>query len=160
MKVSLDHYVGREVKAVKGIEAHAEAQEAVWEIVLEGDVAIVNYDDDYDTPDDALIGMKLETVVFDAGSTILHFGTRDQDGELLSSSKMHLDPMQYGINDPNREDIEGTVRPQATPFDPETPEHPDERVAEEPEEAPSPDAEQAAEGTPEAEGGTEQGQDV
>jgi hypothetical protein len=125
-------------------------------MVLEGDVRIVNYDDVYDMPDNALIGMKLETVVFDKGSTILHFGVRDQNGELLSSSQMHLDPTQYGINDPSREDIEGTVRPQAVPFEPETPAHPDERV----QEGLAGDAEEPAEDTPEAEGGTEQGQDV
>ena len=148
--ISLDHYVGRAVTAINYDTTPRE--EGAWELVLEGDVRIVNYDEEYELPDVALVGMKLETVILSNEATELHFGTRDQNGELLSSSLMRLDPMEYGIDDPGREDIEGVVRPQAGALrDLDVPAHPDERISEGPEEP--------AEATAEAEGGTEQGQD-
>ena len=154
MSVSLDHYVGRAIVSINSISADNDDdfQAGVWEIVLEGDVRIVNFDPEYEVPDDALIGMTLNKVAISKDETCVYFGTADNP----QASRMFLNPQEYGIDDPGREDTEGVVRPQAPDYrNLQVPPHPDERVAE----GPSGDAQEVAEGTSEAEGGTEQGDD-
>lgn len=130
--ISLDHYVGREVIGVE------EAEEGGWQINLEGDVRIICFDAQYDMPDaDTLTGMKLTQTIFSKSETRLWFGTSDNP----EATTMFLPPMDYGISDPARKDIEDQpVRPQAGPQIPpaeETrPDEPAERIADGPEEAP------------------------
>jgi len=136
--ISLDHYNGRKVIAINDSDINGElpnGEEGEWEIVLDGDVRIICYDSLSELPDEVLVGMSLTTVVLSNDRTNLHFGRFDDQGNLVASSQMFLNPMQYGINDPAREDIEGTVRPQAESLrDLSVPPQPDERIAEGPEE--------------------------
>jgi len=142
--ISLDHYVGREVTAVE------EAEEGGWQIVLIGDVRIICFDAQYDMPNaESLVGMKMTQTIFSRDETRLWFGTDDNP----QATTMFLPPMDYGIADPARDDIpDQPVRPQAGPIVPtaeETrPDHPSERIADGPEEAP-PEQEAPEEGVAE-----------
>lgn len=144
--INVDHYVGRTVTAVNDLD-NDDPADGVWEIVLDGDVRIINYAENYDAPDVSLVGMKFQSVVMSQEVTKLYFGSPDNPEGTI----MHFDPIHYGINDPAREDIEGTVRPQAGAYALETPPHPDERAAEA--------AEEPAEAAPEPEELQELGDD-
>jgi hypothetical protein len=123
---TLDHYNGRAVEDVND-------EDGEWQIVLEGDVRIINFADDYEMPDAEM--MKALTFQgvgeMSVGSTTLRFGTNDHP----NSTVMNLSPTEYGIADPER--FEGVLRPQAEgQVEPEpVPEEDAERLQEGPEEA-------------------------
>jgi hypothetical protein len=97
---SLDHYIGRAIEDVN-------KRSGEWQIVLQGDVRIVNQDDNWEMPDkDVLVGKQLQRVTLDKGETVLYFGTSD----VPNSSVIHLSPMSYGLADPDK--FEGIVNPQ------------------------------------------------
>lgn len=155
--LSLDHYVGRPVEKV--VELDPEDGEGTWEIVLEGGIRIINFDEEYEMPDaGVLVGSNLNSVVLSAQETRLHFGTSDNP----QATQMFLNPTEYGIADPNRDDIEGIVRPQTSDvrgIEEARPEEPAERLAEGPVKPSEEDAEEAAAGSNGAEGGAEGGRD-
>jgi hypothetical protein len=122
---SLDHYNGRAVEDVNN-------EDGEWQIVLEGDVRIINFADDYEMPDAEM----MKTLIFQGvgemsvSDTALRFGTNDNP----NSTVMHLSPTEYGIADPER--FEGVLRPQTGQVEPEpVPEEDAERLQEGPEEA-------------------------
>lgn len=97
----LSHYYGRWVEKIHLNE------DGTWAIELEGGIKIVNEDENYDMPDSSLIGNKLSLAVLEPSMTRLYFGTDESPKSIV----MHLNPLKYGISDPNFNDGE-LVRPQ------------------------------------------------
>lgn len=137
---SLDHYNGRAVEDVN-------KRSGEWQIILEGNVRIVNYDEDYEMPDKEMMTMlKLQSVSLSSSDTTLHFGTDDNP----RSTVVHLSPMKYGIADSER--FEGVIKPQVggverEPYA-ELPEEDAERLQE------GPESQDGGEPTPEEEEAT------
>lgn len=120
--VNLDHYNGRNVVDVND-------KEGEWQVILEGDIRIINFDEAYDMPDKAdLEDKKLQHVTLSMDETKLYFGT----DEFPLSTSMVLSPLEYGIGDAER--FEGVVRPQAGGLIEDMPVEPAERLADAPDE--------------------------
>lgn len=99
----IDHYMGR---IVEDVIPEAGGQ---WSIELQGGARIVNLNDQYDSPDDSLVGLKLSFQTLSNSMTTLYFGTDENP----RGTVVFLEPTQYGIIDPNYEDGE-LVRPQSS----------------------------------------------
>jgi hypothetical protein len=97
--LALDHYNGRTVEDVNRGEGE-------WQIVLIGNVRIINYDEVYEMPEKAdLEGKMLQRVTMSNDRTVLQFGTNDAP----MTVEAQLSSLHYGIADPDR--IEGVFRP-------------------------------------------------
>lgn len=105
MQPNLTFYYGRTVERV---EINEGGDGGEWAIVLEGDVRIENFDENYDVPEKALEGQKFSMAIFESSVTRLYFGTDENP----RSTVMHLNPTEYGISDPAFGG--GIVRPQST----------------------------------------------
>jgi hypothetical protein len=105
MEPNLTFYYGRKIER---IEINEGGEGGEWAIVLEGDVRIENFDENYEVPSDALVGHKFSMAVLDGNTTRLFFGTDDNP----QATVMNLNPTEYGIIDPNMGG--GLVRPQSS----------------------------------------------
>jgi hypothetical protein len=87
--ISADYFHGRRVERVDVAKPHARTEdEPVWEIVMEGNAHIQNFDPTIPPPT-AIIGAALTRTILESGRTRLQFGLE----------QVTLNPIEYAILD-------------------------------------------------------------
>lgn len=115
--IAIDHFTGRRVEKVADGE-----RDAVWTITFEGNAKVHNFDPTIPMPTQ-IVGAALTRTILETKRTRLQFGLE----------QIVLNPLEYAIEDPSytHGELVYAQRSEAN-MPPDSPPHPDERIAEEP----------------------------
>jgi len=133
MKPQIDHFNGRAAQSVASTDDG-------WEIQLEGNIVIRNYDEDIGIPPQSIVGKTLLMVILSEMDTRAQFGFAQSVGHPLEVEEISLHPYRYSLTVPGYDE---EVYPQRPDDEVEAPPHPDERVAQAPTPQPVPEEEQS-----------------